>query len=321
VWKFPDGEAYYAFALKRNTSTSLSADEIHALGLQALDRIRAEMRAIFDQLGYPPDENIPQIFNRVAADSGILSADKVIPGYEAIISAIDRRTSEVFDLRPNIGVIVAGDPIGGYYIPPAVDGSRPGIFYAQNTGYIPKYSMPTLAYHETIPGHHTQLAIAQQLDLPTFRRGADFTSYIEGWALYAEHLAYEMGVYDNDPHGNLGRLQAEAFRAARLVVDTGLHSKRWTFNQALDFMIENTGMPEYMLQAEVSRYICLPGQATAYYIGYSKILELRQRAMDQLQDRFDLKEFHNVVLGNGVMPLDILAQVVEQYIQSTLEGG
>lgn len=130
-----------------------------------------------------------------------------------------------------------------------------------------------------------------------------------------------MGIYENDPYGNLGRLQAEAFRAARLVVDTGLHSKHWTFNRALDFMVENTGMSEYMLQAEVSRYICLPGQATAYYIGYSKILELRQHAMDQLKDRFDLKEFHDVILGNGVMPLDILEQVVDQYIQSRLGGG
>ena len=275
VWKFQDGDAYYAYMLKRNTSTSLSADEIHELGLEALDRIHADMRAVFDQLGYPQDESIPQLFNRVAADSGILPAEQVIGGYEAIISAIDQRTSEVFDLQPSIGVIVAGDPIGGYYIPPAVDGSRPGIFYAQNTGYVTKYSMPTLAYHEAIPGHHTQIAIAQQLDLPAFRRSSDFTAYVEGWALYAEHLVYEMGIYDNDPYGNLGRLQAEAFRAARLVVDTGLHSKHWAFDQALKFMIENTGMPEFMLQAEVSRYVCLPGQATASIAPYTKILPYR----------------------------------------------
>ncbi|HSB66948.1 MAG TPA: DUF885 domain-containing protein [Anaerolineales bacterium] len=321
VWKFPNGEDYYAYILKHYTSTRMTADEIHALGIQALDRIHAEMRTLFDQLGYPPDENLPQLFNRVAADSGLLSADEVLKGYEEIIATIDRRTSEVFDLRPNIGVIVSGDPIGGYYIPPAVDGSRPGIFYAQNTGYVTKYSMPTLAYHETIPGHHTQLAIAQLLDLPSFRRASDFTAYAEGWALYAEHLAYEMGMYENDPYGNLGQLQAEAYRAARLVVDTGLHSKRWTFSQAFEFMVDNTGMPEFILYSEVSRYISVPGQATAYYIGYTKLLELRQQAMDELKDQFDLKEFHNLILGNGAMPLDILEQVVWQYIHSKLGGG
>lgn len=321
VWKFPNGEAYYAYILKHYTSTRLTADEIHALGLQALDRIHAEMRTLFDQLGYPRDESLPKLFNRVGADSGLLSAEDVLKGYEDIIATIDLRINEVFDLRPNIGVIVSGDPIGGYYIPPAVDRSRPGIFYAQNTGYVTKYSMPTLAYHETIPGHHTQLAVAQQLDLPSFRRASDFTAYAEGWALYAEHLAYEMGMYENDPYGNLGRLQAEAYRAARLVVDTGLHAKHWTFNQAFEFMVENTGMPEFIMYSEISRYISVPGQATAYYIGYTKILELRQQAMDELKDLFDLKEFHNLILGNGAMPLDILEQAVEHYIQSKLGGG
>jgi uncharacterized protein (DUF885 family) len=279
------------------------------------------MREIFDQLGYPQDESIPALFTRVAQDSGYASGAEIVQGYEDIISAADQNITSVFDLRPSIGVIVVGGPTGGYYNPPAVDGSRPGMFYAQNTGRVPKYSMPTLAYHEAIPGHHTQIAIAQQLDLPSFRKGSDFTAYVEGWALYAERLAYELGFYDGDPYGNLGRLQAEAFRAARLVVDTGLHAKKWTFAQAVDFMVENTGMSENMMQGEVSRYISLPGQATAYYIGFTKILELRQLAMDKLGDQFDLKEFHNVILGNGAMPLDILEQVVNNYIQSKLEGG
>jgi uncharacterized protein (DUF885 family) len=321
VWKFPTGEAYYNYALRHYTNTQMTADEMHSLGLQALDRIHQEMRLIFDQLGYPKDETIPQLFNRVAADSGLLSGNDIVKGYEDIITEIDQQVSRVFDLRPGIGVVVKGDPIGGYYIPPAVDGSRPGMFYAPNTGYVTRYSMPTLAYHEAIPGHHTQIAIAQQLDLPTFRRGADFTAYVEGWALYAEHLVSEMGVYDDDPYGNLGRLQAEAFRAARLVVDTGLHSKRWTFDKAVKFMLENTGMPEFILQSEVSRYISLPGQATAYYIGYTKIMELRQKAMDELGDRFSLKAFHNLLLGNAAMPLDTLEQVVDDYIQSIKAGG
>jgi len=321
VWKFPDGEAYYAYALRHYTSTNLSADQIHELGLQALDRIHADMRTIFDQLGYPQEEDLPSLFARVAQESGYASGDEIVQGYEEIISAADQNIASAFDLRPNIGVIVVGGPTGGYYNAPAVDGSRPGMFYAQATGQVAKFGMPTLAYHEAIPGHHTQIAIAQQLDLPSFRKASDFSAYVEGWALYAERLAYELGFYEDDPYGNLGRLQAEAFRAARLVVDTGLHAKKWTFPQAVEFMVANTGMTEYMMQGEVSRYISLPGQATAYYIGYTRIMELRQHAMDLLGDQFDIKEFHNVILGNGAMPLDILEQVVNNYIQTKLGGG
>jgi len=320
VWKLPNGEAYYTYVLNHYTSTDLTAVQIHELGLQALDRIHAEMRTIFDQLGYPQDDSIPESYARVAADSGSLSGDEIVQGYEEIISAVDQNIGSAFDLRPSIGVIVIGGPMGGYYTPPAIDGSRPGMFYAQDTGIVPKYSMPTLAYHEAIPGHHYQIAIAQQLDLPSFRRGADFTAYVEGWALYAERLVAELGVYENDVYGNLGRLQAEAFRAARLVVDTGIHTKHWTFDQAVDFMVENTGMTEYSMQGEVSRYISLPGQATAYYIGYTKILEVRQQVMDELGNQFDLKEFHNLLLGSGAMPLNILEQVMNSYIQSKLAG-
>ena len=320
VWKLPNGEAYYTYVLNHYTSTDLTAVQIHELGLQALDRIHAEMRTIFDQLGYPQDDSIPESYARVAADSGSLSGDEIVQGYEEIISAVDQNIGSAFDLRPSIGVIVIGGPMGGYYTPPAIDGSRPGMFYAQDTGIVPKYSMPTLSYHEAIPGHHYQIAIAQQLDLPSFRRGADFTAYVEGWALYAERLVAELGLYENDVYGNLGRLQAEAFRAARLVVDTGIHTKHWTFDQAVDFMVENTGMTEYSMQREVSRYISLPGQATAYYIGYTKILEVRQRVMDELGNQFDLKEFHNLLLGSGAMPLNILEQVMNSYIQSKLAG-
>jgi uncharacterized protein (DUF885 family) len=218
-------------------------------------------------------------------------------------------------LQPSVGVIVVGAPMGGYYIPPALDGSRPGMFYAQNTGSIPWYGMPTLAYHEAVPGHHTQIAIAQHLELPSIRRANEFTAYVEGWALYAERLAWELDFYADDPYGDLGRLQMEAFRAARLVVDTGLHVKGWSFDQAVDFMVENTGRPISMVRAEVSRYICIPGQATAYYIGYLRILELRQQSMDAQGDAFDLAEFHNLVLGSGAMPLDVLTQVVEETIE------
>jgi uncharacterized protein (DUF885 family) len=178
--------------------------------------------------------------------------------------------------------------------------------------------MATLAYHEAIPGHHFQLALAQELDLPFFRKNTIFTAYAEGWALYAERLAWEMDMYADDPYGNLGRLQAESFRAARLVVDTGIHTKRWTYDEAVAYMVENTGMPRGQIEFEVSRYITWPGQATAYKIGMIKILELRQEAEEQLDDRFDLKAFHNVVIGSGSVPLETLDRLVDDYIEERL---
>ena len=321
VWKFPGGDSYYSYLLKHYTTTELTSGQIHQAGLQALERIHVEMRTIFDQLGYPQSESLPQLYTRLAVDGGILYGNAIVSGYEQIIDQANENIACAFDLRPEIGVIVVGGPTGGYYVTPAIDGSRPGMFYAQDSGAQPKFSMPTLAYHEAIPGHHLQLAIAQQLDLPSIRRNAEFTAFVEGWALYAERLALDLGFYENDIYGNLGRLQAEAFRAARLVVDTGIHAMQWNFNQAVKFMVENTGMPQSQLQAEVSRYISIPGQATAYYFGYTRIMELRQRAMHQLGEQFDLKEFHNLLLGNGGMPLDVLEEVVERYLQQKLSGG
>jgi uncharacterized protein (DUF885 family) len=321
VWKFPDGNNYYTYLLKHYTTTSLTVDQIHQAGLQALESIHAEMRTIFGQLGYPQNESLPQLYARVATDGGSLYGDEIVRGYEQIIEHADQNIAAAFDLRPDIGVIVIGGPTGGYYTPPAIDGSRPGMFYAQDTGVQPKFSMPTLAYHEAIPGHHFQLAIAQQLELPSIRRNAEFTAFVEGWALYAERLVSELGFYNEDVYGDLGRLQAGAFRAARLVVDTGIHAMQWDFNKAVQYMVDNTGMPLNMLQGEVSRYISIPGQATAYYIGYTRIMELRQRAIDQLGDQFDLKEFHNLLLGNGGMPLDALDGLVDHYITNKLCGG
>jgi uncharacterized protein (DUF885 family) len=292
VWKFSDGPAYYAYLLRHYTTTTLTADEIHQLGLAELERIQAEMRVRFEALGYP----------------------EIVAGYEQIISHAEANLSSAFDLWPAVGVIVMGGPTGGYYISPALDGSRPGMFYASNTGTVPWYRMPTLAYHEAVPGHHTQIAIAQQLELPIVRRASEFTAYVEGWALYAERLTWELGFYQDDPYGDLGRLQMEAFRAARLVVDTGLHAKGWSFDQAVDFMLQNTGQSVGMVQSEVSRYICIPGQATSYYVGYLRILELRQQMMDAQGEAFDLRAFHNLILGGGSMPLDVLSEVVASAI-------
>jgi len=199
---------------------------------------------------------------------------------------------------------------------PAMDGSRPGAFYANlyDIKATPKYSMRTLAYHEAVPGHHFQLAVQQeQKDLPFFRRLIPFTAYSEGWGLYAERLAWEMGL-EKDPYDNIGRLQAELFRGVRLVVDTGIHAMRWSREQAIDYMLANTGMAESDVVAEIERYFVMPGQATAYKVGMIKILELRDFASAELGDRFDIREFHNVVLTNGSVPLDILEQLVREYV-------
>jgi len=207
---------------------------------------------------------------------------------------------------------------GAYYDIPAMDGSRPGIFFAnlRDMNEVPKWSMPTLAYHEGVPGHHWQLSTAEELKgIPQFRKVLPFTAYIEGWALYCEWLAKQVGWYDNDPFGDLGRLRDELFRAVRLVVDTGIHAKRWNREQAIAYMREKTGMGEKEVKSEIERYIVAPGQACAYKIGMLKIQELRARAENELGEKFDRREFNNVVLKNGALPLEILEEQVNDYIQ------
>jgi uncharacterized protein (DUF885 family) len=211
---------------------------------------------------------------------------------------------------------------GAYYRPPALDGSRPGVFYVnlRSVEELPKFGMRTLVYHETIPGHHFQMALAQEIDgLPTFRKVYPFTAYAEGWALYAEQLAWEMG-FQSDPYSNLGRLQAELFRAVRLVVDTGLHYKRWTREESIAYMLEKTGLPETEVVAEVERYLVQPGQACAYKVGMIKILELRDRAQRELAADFDMREFHEIVLRNGSLPLTLLERIVDDYIAGVRDG-
>jgi len=318
VWKFSDGEAYYDSRLKHFTSTDLTADEIHQIGLREVDRISLDMRSIFDALGYPEDESLPDLFERVARDGGVLYGEDILHEYENIIQQANVRVQESFDLLPSTDVVVIQDTVGGYYVPPAKDGSRPGAFYASASGTNPKFSMPTLAYHEAVPGHHFQIAIAQELNIPTFRQDLHLTAYTEGWALYAEYLAWELGFYEDDPYGNLGRLQAEMFRAVRLVVDTGIHAKGWTFAQAVEYMHQHTGQTQRMVEYQIARYIAWPGQAVSYKIGMLKILELRERAMDALGDDFDIRAFHNVILGDGAVPLSILEQIVDDYIAAEL---
>lgn len=320
VWQFPKGDAYYEYALRHHTTTDMTADEIHELGLQEIDRIHAEMRVIFDQLGYPEDKSLSEVFDRVISEGGYVFGSQVVETYEDLIKEADQNLGAAFDIHPAAEVIVIGGPIGGFYVPGSLDGSRPGAFYASLSGSEPLYGMPTLAYHEAIPGHHFQISIAQELELPFFRGDVLFTGYAEGWALYAERLAWELGWYHDDPYGNLGRLQYEVFRAARLVVDTGIHAKGWTYDQALQYMVQTVGFdPDVVdLEFEVSRYVAWPGQATAYKVGMLKILELRQKAEEELGDQFDITEFHRVILTNGSMPLEILEKVVQDYIDAKL---
>jgi len=326
VGRLPNGDEYYAYLLRHYTTTDITPEEVYQLGLQELERLHAEMRVIFDELGYPTDEDLVELFNRVGEDSGRVSGSDVLTTYERLIDDAKQDMSVAFDVLPEADVIVVGDDYGGFYISGSLDGSRPGAFYAQVTGSGEEYyAMPTLAYHETVPGHHLQLSLAQEaVNLPSFRRGITFTAFTEGWAVYAERLAWELGWYDDDPYGNLGRLQAEAYRAARLVVDSGMHSMGWTFQEAQDFFTENTGFESgdsLDPQIEIARYLVWPGQATSYYIGFLKILELRQRMMDQLGEEFDLVEFHHLILTNGGMPLEILERVVDAFIAEKKSGG
>jgi uncharacterized protein (DUF885 family) len=322
LWQFGTGRDYYDHLLRHYTTTELTAEEIHDLGQEELVRIHAEMHAIFDQLGYPQDEDLPMLYDRVARDGGTVPADQIIEEYESLINEASANLTAAFNIQPRAELIVVQSPIKGMYVHASLDGSRPGAFHA-GPARSPEqyYAMPTLAYHEAIPGHHFQIALAQESDLPSFRNSLGFLGYAEGWALYAEQLASELGWYADDPYADLGRLQAEAFRAARLVVDTGIHVKRWTWDEAVDFFVENTGYEpgdSVDPDGQIARYIVWPAQATSYKIGMLKLLELRQRAMDELDEQFDLKEFHAVVLSNGSMPLQVLERVVDDYIAAKL---
>lgn len=322
VGQYPDGDAYYAYTLRHRTTTNLSAAEIHQLGLDHLQRIHAEMRVVFDQLGYPQDETLFELFQRVAQDGGIIPAANVKATYEAIIDAAELELHQAFDIFPSADVVVADDEFGGFYIGPSFDGTRPGAFYAGTVYDEAWYGMPSLAYHEAVPGHHTQIAIAMDIDTgPSFRKMVRFTAFVEGWALYAERLAYELGWYENDPYANLGRLQYEALRAARLVMDTGIHSMGWSFEQAVQFNMDNVGASRGSSEGAAARYSVVPAQATAYMIGMLRILDARQRAEDALGPAFDLVEFHRVVLTSGGVPLELLDRIVDQYIDSKLNAA
>lgn len=309
--QFDGGDDFYDFTLRYFTSSQMSASQIHQLGLDELVRIKQEMRVHFDTLGYPQNESIAQLYARVDREGGTIKGSDAIDFYEEIIERAYAELPLYFNRLPEQEIIVIGGESGGFYIAGSDDGTRPGAFYAYTSGDLAYTTMPTLAYHEAVPGHHMQIAIANELNLPLFRRKMNFTSYVEGWGLYAERLAKDVGWYENDLYGDLGRLQFEAMRASRLVLDTGIHAMGWTYNQAEQFSLENIGN-----RGSIARYSVWPGQATAYTTGMLKILELRALSQDRLGENFDLKEFHSVVIENGSMPLDILETVVERYIQA-----
>lgn len=331
AWSLPDGEAYYAWCVRLHTTTDMTPAQVHALGLSEVARIAAEMEPILQaqgltegsvgarvqQLAQHPDQRYPDTEEGRTA---------MLAEYQRLLNEIDAGIGAAFDVRPKLGVEVRAVPAyaqegkaGAYYQPGSFDGSRPGLFYAnmRDPGATPRFAMRTLAYHEGIPGHHFQIAIAQELKgLPFFRRILGFTAYAEGWALYAERLAWEMG-FEQAPLDNLGRLRDEMLRAVRLVVDSGIHQQRWTREQAIAYMLENTGMAESDVVAEIERYFVMPGQALAYKAGMLKILELRERAKQRLGDRFDLRAFHNQVLTHGSLPLGLLERVIDDWIAAT----
>ena len=331
VWKLPDGEAYYVHMLRQNTTTGLQPSEIHSLGVAEVERIESEMRALLETNGFA-GQPIGAAMKALATEPRFLfpnddaGRSAVLAEYTRLIEQALERSKALFRSIPAAKVEVRRVPefkektfAGAYYEPPALDGTRPGVFYAnlRDLNEIPKWGMATLAYHEAVPGHHFQLATAQEIKgVPQFRKLIPFTAYSEGWALYTEWLARQAGWYEGDPFGDLGRLQAELFRAVRLVVDTGIHAQRWTREQAIAYMREKTGMGENEVTAEIERYIVTPGQACAYKVGMLKIQELRERAQRELGPRWDEREFHDAVLKNGAMPLEILEQQVVAHIES-----
>jgi uncharacterized protein (DUF885 family) len=335
VWKLPDGDAYYAYRVRRETTSTMTPRQVHELGVSEVARIEGEMKAILTAQGQlQGDETAAQALSRLAKDPKFLYPNTeegrkaALATYSQMITELLQRSRAVIGLSPKAPIEVQRVPEfkektapGAYYQPPAMDGSRPGVFYAnlRDMGALPTFGMRTLAIHEGVPGHHFQIALShEQQGGPTFRKVLPFTAYMEGWALYAEWLGTELGVYKDDPFGDLGRLQAEMFRAVRLVVDTGIHAQRWTRQQAIDYMVAKTGMPEGEVVAEIERYIVDPGQACAYKVGMLSIRAARDRAQKALGAQWNAeaeKAFHDVVLRGGALPLAVLDEQVDAWIK------
>ncbi len=329
AWKFPDGKDFYQDALEKMTTTDLTAEEIHQLGLQEVKRIHAEMRSIMKTVKFEGD--LAKFFEFIREDEQFYypttdeGRNAYLDAAVELVSEIKTRLPELFISQPGTDLIVKRvEPYReksagmAFYQAGAPDGSRPGIFYANlyDMREIAKYEMAALVYHEGLPGHHMQISIARELEnVPEFRKYSGYTAYIEGWGLYSELLPKEIGLYQ-DPYSDFGRLNMELWRACRLVVDTGIHHYKWTRQQAIDYLMQNTPSAKIRAERSIDRYIVMPSQATAYKVGMLKILELREKAKKALGDKFDIREFHEVILASGPLPLNILEEQINQWIQT-----
>jgi len=326
VWRLKDGGDYYATSLKNYTTATLTPDEIHQLGLDMVAQIEAKADKLFKSIGMSKGtvgermaelgkdiyENTDAAKEQLIADLNVKAKwiEKQLPAY------FGQLPKAPLEIRRVPKAIEAGAP-GGYYNGPALDGSRPGQYYInlRDTAEWPKWTLPTLSYHEATPGHHHQIALQQENDdTPMLMKVMGFSAYSEGWALYAEQLADEMGVYEGDPWGQIGYLQSLMFRATRLVVDSGLHHKRWSREQAIRFMVDATGDQESSITTEIERYCVWPGQAASYKVGHTSIVALREDAKRRLGPKFDIRSFHDTLLGVGGVPLEVLKQVMNDWV-------
>ena len=330
IWRIPNGEAIYRHRLRSSTTTDYTPDEIHDIGLAEVVRIEGEMHAILDTQQIPDGDIATRV--RVVMEDPSQQFANTDEGREEMIAYLESFDAKVMARVADFFITIPPQPLeivrvpvhaqdssaGGYYSSPALDGSRPGRFYInqKNTADNPRWTLPTLMIHEGSPGHHFQLSASQLIeDVPLLRRLSPFNAFTEGWALYSERIAKtDMGLYDDDPLGDLGRLQAEMFRAVRLVVDTGIHAKRWSREEAIDYMLAKTGMTEDEVTREIERYSVWPGQATGYKTGQLAILELREAAEAALGESFDIRQFHELLLMNGAMPLALLKDQVTAWI-------
>ena len=334
VWKFRDGAEFYESALHRTTTTNMSAKEIHETGLKEMARIHGEMNKIREKVGFKGDLQAFFKFLREDQQFRLANSEQGRAKYLAmatdIIETMKKRLDELFVTKPKADIVVKAvesfrEKSAGkaFYQQPAPDGTRPGMFYVnlRNMQDNPTYELEALAHHEGIPGHHMQISIAQELNgIPKFRKFSHaYTAYTEGWGLYSELTPKEIGLYA-DPYSDFGRLSLELWRAARLVVDTGIHDNKWTREQAIDYVVKNTPNTEADCTDSINRYIVMPSQATAYKVGMLKILELREKAKKSLGDKFDIRQFHEVVLSNGSVPLDVLEELVDRWIKSKQAG-
>jgi uncharacterized protein (DUF885 family) len=329
IWAQPNGEGFYQHGISYLADSTLSADEIHQLGVTEVTRITAEMDSILKANDYSKGtvgERMIQLNNepRFLYENSDKGREQLLNDLSRDIELVMEKAPQLFSTLPPQEIIVKRVPVeteagaaGGSYMPPALDGSRAGVFFINlmDMTSISKYGLKTLTYHEAVPGHHFQIALNMlQTDIGLMRQNASFNAYIEGWALYSEQVAFEMGMYDNDPWGNLGRLKAEAYRAARLVVDTGLHHKKWTRQQAIEYFAQATGSTQANVTSAIDRYIAWPGQALGYKLGMLKLIELRSKAKQAMGEQFDIRQFHDLILLPGARPMNVVEADIDRWI-------